>query len=365
MNPVLPPEIWLYIHRLATSDTSPLAVAFSTRLQYAAPADPLQHIQDFLRDACSLVLVCRLWNSWANELLYENVPVPVNDHLFHTLYTALERPGTASLVRSICFSRSLFDRNFAILALCPQVRVVCQPDHDVLGAFNTLVVLPTFHFLEHIYWTESFKTSAALRAILPAAPNLEHLFLVPSSSLIPAPAEERELPSIPNLRRLACSGFLRASVSYILELDLRRLTRLSCAPSHIALPDFPTLPVLATLELFGSRQSIQFATLFARCPRLHTLCYDVWNDLVALDSAPSPPVPLTYVRLHSAVTVVRDWVPIEQHFELFFAPEFPRIARLVLDGSWHRAVADARFSRLLDCLRAQECQLEFPEGFVR
>ncbi|KAJ7742150.1 hypothetical protein DFH07DRAFT_1063800 [Mycena maculata] len=367
-TPVLPPEIWLYIHRLATSETTPLATAQSAGFQYAAPADPLQSIHYFLWDVCSFVLVCRLWNSLANELLYENVEVPKNEHSFSTLSATLERPGTARLVRSIRFSRSRFDHNFAILALCPQVRVVCQPDpKSFTVVFNAAGDLPTFHFLKHVYWTESFKTSASLRAILQAAPNLENLFLDPSPMWVPAPVEKCELPPIPNLRRLACSGFLRASVSYILKLDLQRLTRLGCAPSHIELPDFPTLPVLATLELFGSRQRIQFATLFAHCPRVHTLCYDVWNALVAPDSAPSPPVPLTYVRLHSAVVFksVRDWVLIERHFDLLLAPEFPRIARLVLEGSWHHDVADVRFARLLDGVRAQGCQLEFPEGFVR
>jgi hypothetical protein len=45
----LPPEIWLYIHRLATSDTSPMALAYTDRYQYVPVTDPLKDVQSFWR----------------------------------------------------------------------------------------------------------------------------------------------------------------------------------------------------------------------------------------------------------------------------------------------------------------------------
>ncbi|KAJ7117494.1 hypothetical protein C8R44DRAFT_879058 [Mycena epipterygia] len=366
-GPALPSEIWLYIHRLATSDTSPLVSAFTDRFEYAPVADPLKDMQHFLQDAYSFVLVCRLWNSLANEILYENVRV---DGRFPILYAALERPGTARLVRSIRLSAIRFDRNYAILALCPQVQALVQPDTPsrrsesaaavASSQIDTELRLPTFGFLRHVYWTESFLASTLLRSVLRVAPNLKYLFLKPSTNLKADADEALGLPAIPNLERLCFTQFAGSSASYILRLDLQRLTRLNCAPSHLTL-DFPTLPSLHTLEIFGSRSIIRFSTIFACCPRLRELCYDVWNA-VGEPQGEQSPSPLLCIRLHSAVTVVRDWAPIEQHFGLFLSPEFRRLQRLVMYGSWHRVVADARFSRFRDGLRAQGCQLEFPEG---
>ncbi|KAJ6572292.1 hypothetical protein B0H19DRAFT_1133230 [Mycena capillaripes] len=91
-----PSELWLHIFRLATSDTSPMVAAY-TEFQYAPVADPLKDMSD----ACSFALVCRLWNSLANEILYENIRV---DNHFYTLHAALAKPGTAHLVRSVQLS---------------------------------------------------------------------------------------------------------------------------------------------------------------------------------------------------------------------------------------------------------------------
>ncbi|KAJ7742161.1 hypothetical protein DFH07DRAFT_44680 [Mycena maculata] len=374
MDPVLlPPEIWLYIHQLATSDTSPWAAARSDAHRYEAPHESEQDIQEFLRDACSFVLVCRLWNRLANQLLYENVRVPMDEHRFLTLRNALERPETAGLVRSIRLSRVHFDHNLAILTLCPQVQVVCQPDTR-LGYFPSDVDtrVPTLPCLRDLYWPESFTTY--LPAILMAAPNLEHLVILPTDLLALTPDPLDALPTSPSLRHLACCAFDAPHVSDILRLNFRHITRLRCAVLHLTLPRFPTLPVLETLELFHPPQGIPFATLFARCPRLSTLCYNVSNDLDLCDPLPARPVPLTCVRLHSTITVVDDaqwartdwrWEAIAPHFEFFLAPEVPRISRLVLHGSWDFVVADARFAHTRDRLRTQGCQVEFPEGFLQ
>ncbi|KAJ7512314.1 hypothetical protein B0H11DRAFT_2214122 [Mycena galericulata] len=382
MDPVsLPHEIWLYIHRLATSDSSPLVAARSERYQYAVPSDPLNDSQEFLRDTRSFVLVSRLWNSLANELLYENVRV---NERFDSLYAALLRPENASLVRSIRLSISRFDHNCAILALCPQVQVVCHPNPSLmtiaeqdmasdtrrLDALTTgLLQFPVFLSLRHIYWTESVLASRLLRALLPSAPNVEHIFLeyAPSvHSYVPIPA----LPALPSLRRLSCPDSSTASTLRLFDLDLTRLARLTCAPSHLLLPEFPALlPALTTLELFGSRQTISFDTVFARCPRLRELCYDVWNrpaePQLSLTESPAPGPGLRCVRLHSAVTVVRNWGLIDAHFRLLLEPWFPPIQRVVLYGTWHRVVADARFVLFRDGLRARKCEVEFPEGVVR
>ncbi|KAJ7096156.1 hypothetical protein C8R44DRAFT_989431 [Mycena epipterygia] len=363
----LPPEIWLYIHRLATSDTSPLNIAYSDRFQYVDSRDPLKEMQDFLQDAYSFVLVCRLWNSLANEILYENVRV---DNWFPNLYAALRRPGTSRLVRSIRLSAKRFDHNYTILALCAQVQIIVLPEALSTPSLATVsgleahreLQLPTFHALRHVYWKESmiFLSYDLLRKVLRTSPNLECLFVsyISTPHSIPTDADH-DLPAILRLKRL---GIVGPTASAFFQIDLQRLTRLNCAPSHVMLPDFPLLPALRTLELFGSRSNIPFSTIFARCPRLKELCYDVWNGVSEPREEQSP---LSCIRLHSAVTVIRDWTTIEAHFGLFISPEFPRLQRLVLHGSWHRVVADARFTNFRDSLREQSCQVEFPEGYLR
>lgn len=250
-----------------------------------------------------------------------------------------------------------------------QVQIIVLP--DALSTSLTTVLgleaqrelqLPTFHVLRHVYWQESmvFYSYDLLRKVLRASPSLECLFVSCVSILHPISTNaDHDLPTLPTLKRL---GLVGHTASAFFQIDLQRLTRLNCAPSHLILPDFPLLPALHTLELFGSRSNIPFSTIFARCPRLKELCYDVWNGL----SEPrEEQPPLSCIRLHSAVTVIRDWTTIEAHLGLFISAEFPRLQRLVLHGSWHRVVADVRFTRFRDSLHTQSCQVEFPEGYVR
>ncbi|KAJ6599910.1 hypothetical protein DFH09DRAFT_1355928 [Mycena vulgaris] len=357
----LPPEIWIQIHRLATADTSPLAIAHSDRVQYVPVADPLQDMQDFLRNAYSFVLVCRLWNGLANEIMYENIRI---DDRFPALYTALKRPGTPDLVRSIRLSPTRFDHSYAILALCPRVQIIVQPDPSNLSVVRLeageRLELPAFNSLKYIYWTESLMLSGLSNKVFRAVPNLEYLH-VSRSSMVNT-FDSIAFPAILGLKRLGMAQTVNGFVtSSILQMDLQHLTRLQCAPSTVSSEDFPTLPSLHTLELFGSgsnygsRSKIRFHAIFSRCPRLRELRYDVWNR-----SSPPRDVQssLSCIRLHSAVSGGF----IDDHFGLFLTPGFPRIQRIVLYGSWDRVVADAKFTWFQDGLRELGCRLEFPEG---
>ncbi|KAJ7737715.1 hypothetical protein B0H16DRAFT_103086 [Mycena metata] len=366
----LPSELWLYIHRIATADTSPIVAAYTDRYQYVAVPNPLDDMQDFLRDVSSFALVSRLWNSLTSEILYENIRV---DERFHALYTALERPGTARLVRSVRLSTTRFDHNIAILALCSQLQVVVQPEASTASRSQALVgapdlnfdlVIPNLDSLKHIYWTHSDMALDLLLKLIPLAPNLEYLFLTDSKTL--RSEREFDFPALPSLQRLTLGpAHSHLTNSIFLQLDVTNLTRLYCIPT-VFHQDIPTLPSLQTLELFGSRSHIPFTTIFLRCPRLRELRYDVWNGVFEMRLDEPRTAPLPCIRLHSAVAI-RSWTPtepIEAHFSLFLSPKFPRVQRLVLHNSWHQIVNKPWFAPYRDGLRELGCRLEFPEGNV-
>ncbi|KAJ7749201.1 hypothetical protein B0H16DRAFT_892302 [Mycena metata] len=366
----LPPELWLYIHRIATADTSPMVAAYTDRYQYVAVPNPLDDLQDFLRDVSSFALVSRLWNSLTSEILYENIRV---DERFHALYTALERPGTARLVRSVRLSTTRFDHNIAILALCSQLQVVVQPEASTASRSQALIgapdldlnlTIPNLDSLKHIYWTNSDMALDLLLKLIPLAPNLEYLFLTDSKTL--RSEREFDFPALPSLRRLTL-GPLQANLigSIFRQLDVTNLTRLHCIPT-VFHRDIPTLPSLQTLELFGSRSNIPFNPIFFRCPRLRELRYDVWNGSSVEIGSDIQTTLLPCIRLHSAVAI-RNWTsiePIEAHFSLFLSPKFPRVQRLVLHNNWHQIVNKPWFAPYRDGLRELGCRLEFPEGNV-
>ncbi|KAJ7034586.1 hypothetical protein C8F04DRAFT_568043 [Mycena alexandri] len=367
----LPQELWLYIHRLATADTSPMVAAYTDRYQYVAVPNPLDDMQDFLHDVSSFALVSRLWNGLTREILYENIRV---DGRFHALYAALERPGTARLVRSVCLSTTRFDHNKAILALCPQLQIVVQPEASTTSRSQALVgalgldlnvTIPNFDCLKHIYWTHSDVSLNLLLKLISLAPNLEYLFVQVSETL--RSEREFDFPALPALQRLTL-GPLHPTliVSIFLQLDVTTLTRLHCIPTIFKFPEIPTLPSLQTLELFGSRSTIPFNLIFFRCPRLRELRYDVWNGILETWPDGLRTAPLPCIRLHSAVAF-RDWTSteaIEAHFSLFLSPKFPRVQRLVLHNSWHQIVNKPWFTPYRDGLRELGCRLEFSEGNV-
>jgi hypothetical protein len=65
----LPAELWLYIHRLATSATSPMVVASADRYRYDPVTDPLTDIEHFWRVRHTFVVYSYLISLSASILL--------------------------------------------------------------------------------------------------------------------------------------------------------------------------------------------------------------------------------------------------------------------------------------------------------
>lgn len=315
--------------------------------------------------------MCRLWNTLAHEILYENIRV---DNRFQALYTALQRPDTARLVRSLRLSTTRFDHNYAILALCPQLQIVVQPDALSLARSDSLVAisepinmlhLPQFSLLKRIYWTESFMASGLLRRVLELASNLEHLFLSDSATLKADTVNVLVLPPVPSLHSLGFGRLVFNSVPSILQGNLQHLTHFTCPPTLLIFTHFPVLPALHMLTLSGARTSIPFPRIFSCCPCLREIHYDVRNGLWA-PSETAAQMPLACVRLHAPAVCAapgsrRDWTPLTAHFALFLSPEFPRLRRLVLHGGWADVVADVRFGPVAAGLGAQGCEVELAD----
>ncbi|KAF7340774.1 hypothetical protein MSAN_02106000 [Mycena sanguinolenta] len=245
----LPSEIWFYIHRMATADTSPMVAAYTDRFQYWPEIDPgpLRDLGQFWRAASSFVLVSRLWNRLANELLYENIRV---DHTFEALLRpALERSQNAKLVRSVLLSRDRLDHNIAVLAMCPRLQVIVQPEGtEALNSDTTPIPLSSLHFLRQIYCEESAMNSGFLRRLVALAPNLESLSLG-HFSVFQASEKTLSFPTIPNLRWLTVAPIVPSLITSLFKArTVQNITRFTCAPSFFSLTDLPHLPLPAPAQ---------------------------------------------------------------------------------------------------------------------
>ncbi|KAJ6599926.1 hypothetical protein DFH09DRAFT_1504247 [Mycena vulgaris] len=87
--------------------------------------------------------------------------------------------------------------------------------------------------------------------------------------------DEFPFPATPSLKRLAFPrGLNRSVTACFLRTALQHLTRLQCISMNLYLEDFPTLPSLHTLELFGFHMKIPLPAICARCPRLRELAHN-------------------------------------------------------------------------------------------
>ncbi|KAJ7197354.1 hypothetical protein GGX14DRAFT_667815 [Mycena pura] len=349
--PFLPPELWIYIHRLAIEDVSPLRKAYREIHDPVNIAPDALDVLRFLKAARSLMSVCKLWNVLAQELLYENVWL-TDARRWASLSAALQRPDVARHVRSLRLSTARYDHNVEALCYCPQVEMLYQPDYPRPEYLDTApdVPLPRLQSLKYLYWAESEWSSALLENVLSAAPNLEHIFLFSSGS-IPSAATPIELPNLPHLKSLGLTWLNSEHVFAILRTDLQHLTHLTIDPVYLEWDAVPALPALTSLALNGYPEEalVSYSTICARCPALRELRYDA-------DFTPEPPAvgqtapALTYIQLHL-------WVPRSHsaysHFLRFFeAPAFAALERVVLEGPGWVNLAQAHVKLETEPLRA-------------
>ncbi|KAJ7512329.1 hypothetical protein B0H11DRAFT_2182682 [Mycena galericulata] len=363
--PSLPPELWIYIHRLATGDILPSP---SDGDDDSAIPDE-RDTQRLLQAARSLGRVCKLWNALAQEILYEHVWV---NKRFASLSAALERPATARLVRSVRLSTTRFDHNAAVLRQCPHVEVLVQPEFPraerLYAARDT--PLPPLPALRRLYWIESWWSSGLLQRVLDAAPHLAHIALSSSSTIGSDPAAPLAVPALPHLTALALARLAAPCVHAFLRTpDLRQLTRLTIAPAHLASKDCPALPALRTLALTAhpTPTRLPFPAICARCPALRELRYDARSRVEAPEDGEGAPALARLVCVRLRLPVAPHPTVAEAHFRLFCGPAFGALERVVLEGrQWVIVLRRIEgFRGMRDQLSARGCRVEYPEGLIR
>ncbi|KAJ7034587.1 hypothetical protein C8F04DRAFT_1101482 [Mycena alexandri] len=336
-TPSLPPELWIYIHRLALSNLSPLAKIYASNdtiiRNGAKPDDPAndRDLQLFLKAARSLRCVCRLWSELGLELLFENIWVN-GDKRWPSLSSGLQRPDVARLVRSIRLSTTRFDRNIDVLRRCLQVEVLVQPEFPRAERLYSVatVQLPPLQSLKRLHWIASAWSSALLQSVLFAAPNLEHISLSSSTTIGFDPATQPTFPDLPRLNSLVLTQLNTECVRAILRTDLSRLTRLTINPVHLAWAAFPVLPALQMLALLEYSTQLPFPTILARCPALRELRYDARCRFIPPEEKQRAPY-LTCIRLLLRLQMMPSTYAQSQ-FALLLEPAFGALERVVLDG---------------------------------
>ncbi|CAK5262055.1 unnamed protein product, partial [Mycena citricolor] len=374
----LPPELWLYIQRLATAYHSPLNIAYESDLvyRYDRALNPFALIRHFHEDAISFSLVSRSWNLLATELLYESICV--SRFTQPSLFAALHRAGVSDLVRAVVISGPAEIHFYrALLTLCPRLEVlVLQHSNDhimawdidpMIMALGHSLILPQLRF---IYWNRFVAPDGLLDLVLQVSPNVQSLYdgirgytsgliLKESRPYAPGPIS----PS--SLRRLEIRS-IRNDLTLPLLLSLgceHTLTRLSLPVDLLREVDFPVLPRTTVLEIFGSRRTINCPAISRLFPSLQELCFDVWNAFEGPMTLPHVAV----IRLHSVVVdVLGDWHTIQRAFTLCLdRGNLPRLRRIVLYNMWDRTVESSKLAPLLLAIRQRGCDVEFPEHCVR
>ncbi|KAJ7749210.1 hypothetical protein B0H16DRAFT_1888261 [Mycena metata] len=325
-TPSLPPELWIYIHRLALSNLSPLAKIYaSSDTIIRSGAKPDDHpandrdLQLFLKAARSLRCVCRLWSELGLELLFENIWI--NDSGWPSLSSSLQHPNVARLVRSIRLSTTRFDHNIDVLARCPHLEVLVQPEFPCTERLysGATVQLPPLQSLKRLYWVVSAWSSVLLQSVLFAAPNLEHISLSGYATIGSDLATQPTFPDLPHLNSLEC-------VYTILRTDLSRLTRLTINPAYLALDAFTVFPALQMLALPEYLRQLPFPAIFARCPALRELRYNALSGFIPPEEKHAPF--LACIRLFLS----RMTSQAQAQVALLLGPAFSALERVMLDG---------------------------------
>ncbi|KZT09623.1 uncharacterized protein LAESUDRAFT_722588 [Laetiporus sulphureus 93-53] len=384
----LPVELWLYIFRLST--TSPLTHSLRATTYGPFETIPLvaQDDPEATKTKSALVLVCKQWQAWATDLLYEDLWMGRREKL-KGLLDGVEGKGDQERSCGRWVRRANLPYNSSmtisprpleankILEQCPRLEVLVRvgpfrPDVDLRFEFPTdCPPMPSLKRLDWWHIGEAARTGGinCLGDVLQAAPNLQYLSLggyVKFSHIAQSPIA---LSSLTTLR------ILRLNVLFV---------RQTCSWSMPALQHLiiDNVEDIGMLECFWERFGEQIRTVELG----HSLCYYVYDSLsFILQGCPNlrelnyyvhftalPPefregvtfASLDTVRLHAHPNLLLPpeseeyWKRIEDHFALLNRPCFAALKNVVLHGDWDGVMKDSRYPLLAQPLLDRKCIIE-------
>ncbi|KAJ7757522.1 hypothetical protein B0H16DRAFT_666348, partial [Mycena metata] len=304
----------------------------------------------------NIVLVCRNWHKLAIRFLYRNLKIP--DSESDVVWTR-NHPEYGQWVQrailsysSTTMSDSQTRSSIAILALCPNIEVLIQPQHPPLSnpflEFNALSPqLPSLKRLEWWNYGAGFNT---LLSVLSAAPNLEYLFLgLPGFALvnsIPAHTPDIHLPS---LRTLRLSILLTPASEYL----TRAISKWSLPSLDTLVSDLP-LGLNKVWTSHGSRLRVVELEEYdipclQGCPALRELNCSLPTSPLRGESTSYTSV--TTIQYHAASKSLTPGY-LEQHF-LPLQLWFPNLECLRIYGPLAALLVDGQFPAIFQRLSNQ------------
>ncbi|KAK7050299.1 hypothetical protein R3P38DRAFT_2862891 [Favolaschia claudopus] len=229
--PVLPPELWLYIHRIALGDLWPETQADA--VTYHLEGD----LHRYLKVRTAMLswrfgVFCRGWHTLTQDLLYPHVWLNYSRNWSY-ISNAVSQPHIAALVRNV--------------RLSPDARCASHIE---------LVVQPEFPRTERVY-------TGPLDEPLPDLPlsqtlKLQHLAISSSSSIDSSFFRSASFPPLHRLRSLLVIGLPRTDISAFLR------------HSHLT----------SLEELTISPITVSFAVILDLFPQLMELRYSIASSLI-------------------------------------------------------------------------------------
>lgn len=393
-SPSLPRELWIKIFRIANASRD------IQQFDYAPFSDPgNSYIEDrriLLATAevrLTLVLVCKLWRSLANELIYEEIRSLVPGE---ALKEALEKRGKETdtdagygpLVRLVELPRH-YDYTYEILRHLTRLEtlLITFPTSTGSGMLPPRTYAPRplpdpkpYHEMSHlkrIDWRCDNLTGPPrvdyLEDLLRRAPNLRYLSIIGEDHF-----NSQRMPfqiTLPHLETLIIS-------------DLKTSYRLTAVISKWNLPSLSNIVVdrlplqgqrglstiwdsfgetLRVVEL-GTRFKIfstvdHVANILSKCPNLTELCIDIVYLCQAPVDVGGSSSSLTTIRLYRGAMYLQETSEIGKSLEKAFRDFYlPSLHKIVLHGDWTFVVSDDVFSGFRQLLRDRRWGLYLESG---
>lgn len=384
----LPPELWLYTFRIATT-LNPLYETKYLPFEDLSRIHAMRDSQDgnlVLGTKMSLLLVCRQWKEIVLECMYENIHI--GDH-WQSLLNCLEGSklktdgiGYGQSVRCISLRACPVETDKSkleeIIKQCSNAEILIKEDDDTMVNPTFKIRLNSLRRFDWSYYYRGLRNPRnfsqcrdLFKAIVSQASNLVYLSIgiyFFTSRIHDYPPILLTLDHLTVLRVEGIEPRLRK------ELEGWSFPKLTHITFDVSLT-WPTIsplfsPQIEVIEFLQERHSVSEAfsalNVVKNCPNLRGLNFHIDFSLFTLHPGLAPNLPC--VHLHSGRRIHRlnhysatdSWSTYQLFFERLGTQElFPSIKNLFLHGDWSFVNTDARFERMIQTLACQGCQVSY------